>query len=82
MSVAGGAVAALVSYGGRLFLVDGCDRGCGAPFFFILWQAFGLRDCAVHRLFLVVDSGGAVVDPGTNRKTTRKYVDCRDKLRA
>ena len=72
MSVAGGAVAALVSYGGRLFLVDGCDRGCGAPFFFILWQAFGLRDCAVHRLFFVVDSRAAVVDAGSKGKSTRK----------
>ena len=32
---------------------------------------------SVAGLFLVVDSGGAVVDAGTDRKTTRKYVDTR-----
>ena len=44
--------------------LEGCDRECGAPVFLIAWQAFlGGRFHA------------AVVDPGTNGKTTRKYVD-------
>ena len=75
VTVAGGAVAALVSYGGRLFWWTAATGGAVHRFFSYCGRLLG---CAIARctgFFLVVDSGAAVVDPGTKAKTTRKYVD-------